>query len=250
MRAAGERAASRARSARRRGRNGNNGGAAGVTPCGFRALAKRIASSTAGKFTPIAAQATPASYAPTAASASGQTSAADMRVSRRRQCTASKGSTRQAAANASAGRMVAASIATGGHPGCGVSECRPRGRGARREREEWPVDGGRVPPGRAGKGVRRVPRELPRLVAVRVPPLDGRDSAVLPVRPSVGGEQQRPRERSELDRRRHERDRSERVPPRRSSSALRRRRRRLPRGWRGTSGRVTDRRRRDPRRRE
>ena len=69
-------------------------------------------------------------------------------------------------------------------------------------------------PGGARVVVGGVVRELARRVHVGIGVVDGRDPAVLPVRPGVGREQQRPGEREELD---HER-RDERRPKSRGSA--------------------------------
>ena len=77
------------------------------------------------------------------------------------------------------------------------------------ERERRPVDRRRVAPGGAGVVVGRVVRKLARRVHVGIAVVNGRDAAVLPVRPRVGREEQR----------RGERQRSGSPPPRRASPA-------------------------------
>ena len=68
------------------------------------------------------------------------------------------------------------------------------------DREGRPVDARRVEPVAAHVRQRRVVRELLRRVGVRVPAAARADPAVRPVRPGVGREEQRRRERDELDR--------------------------------------------------
>ncbi len=75
-----------------------------------------------------------------------------------------------------------------GDPGDGLGE----------ERERRAVHAGRVPPVGAEVGCRRALGECRRRVDVRVPATLARDPAVAPVRPGVGREKKRRRERNEL----------------------------------------------------